>query len=51
MTRHEIIHHRRVRVLEHAAQTGKVTATCGIFWISRKTFGHPQFARRRSQTE
>jgi Integrase core domain. len=34
----EIIYHRRVRVLEHAAQTGNVTATCETFGVSRNTF-------------
>lgn len=38
MTRDEIIYHRRVRVLEHAAGTGNVAATCRTFGISRKTF-------------
>ena len=38
MTRDEIIHHRRVRVLEHAAECGNVSQTCRIFGISRKTF-------------
>ena len=38
MTRDEIIHHRRVRVLEHAGQTGNVAETCRTFGISRKTF-------------
>jgi hypothetical protein len=34
----EIIYHRRVRVLEHAAKTGNVAETCRTFGISRKTF-------------
>lgn len=34
----EIIYHRRVRVLEHAKQTGNVAATCRTFGVSRKTF-------------
>jgi len=34
----EISYHRRVRVLEHAKQTGNVAATCRIFGVSRKTF-------------
>ena len=34
----EIIYCRRVRVLEHAAETGNVGATCRTFGISRKTF-------------
>ena len=38
MTRDEIIYHRRVRVLEHAAETGNVSETCRTFGISRKTF-------------
>lgn len=38
MTRDQIIYQRRVRVLEHAAQTGNVSATCRTFGISRKTF-------------
>ena len=37
MTRDEIIYHRRVRVLEHAAETGNVAETCRTFGISRKT--------------
>lgn len=38
MTRDEIIYQRRVRVLEHAGETGNVSATCRTFGISRKTF-------------
>jgi len=38
VTRDEIIYQRRVRVLEHAAETGNVSATCRTFGISRKTF-------------
>jgi transposase InsO family protein len=34
----EIIYRRRVRVLEHAAETGNVSRTCRTFGISRKTF-------------
>jgi transposase InsO family protein len=34
----EIIYHRRARVLEHAEETGNVSATCRTFGISRKTF-------------
>ncbi|HEX2184341.1 MAG TPA: DDE-type integrase/transposase/recombinase [Chloroflexota bacterium] len=34
----EIIYHRRVRVLEHADQTGNVAETCRVFGISRKSF-------------
>jgi transposase InsO family protein len=34
----EIIYRRRVRVLEHAAETGNVSLTCRTFGISRKTF-------------
>lgn len=38
MTRDEIIYQRRVRVLDHAEETGNVSATCRTFGISRKTF-------------
>jgi len=38
VTRDEIIYQRRVRVLEHAAETGNVAETCRTFGISRKTF-------------
>ncbi len=38
MTRDQIIHQRRVRVLEHAGETGNVSETCRTFGISRKTF-------------
>ena len=38
MTRDEIIYHRRVRVLEHAAETGNVSLTCRTFGISRTRF-------------
>ena len=38
MTRDQIIYQRRVRVLEHAAETRNVAATCRTFGISRKTF-------------
>ena len=38
MTRDQIIYQRRVRVLEHAAETQNVAATCRTFGISRKTF-------------
>jgi transposase InsO family protein len=34
----EIIYRRRVRVLEHAAESGNVAETCRTFGISRKTF-------------
>jgi hypothetical protein len=34
----EIIYHRRVRVLEHAAETGNVAATCRTFGVSRTRF-------------
>jgi transposase InsO family protein len=34
----EIIYQRRVRVLDHARQTGNVAQTCRTFGISRKTF-------------
>jgi transposase InsO family protein len=38
VTRDQIIYQRRVRVLEHAAESGNVAATCRTFGISRKTF-------------
>ncbi|MEJ7584325.1 MAG: helix-turn-helix domain-containing protein [Acidimicrobiales bacterium] len=38
VTRDEIIYQRRVRVLEHAGETGNVSETCRTFGISRKTF-------------
>ncbi len=38
MTPAEIIYHRRVRVLEHAAETGNVAATCRTFGVSRTRF-------------
>jgi len=38
VTRDEIIYQRRVRVLDHATETGNVSATCRVFGISRKTF-------------
>lgn len=38
VTRDEIIYQRRVRVLEHAGETGNIAATCRTFGISRKTF-------------
>lgn len=38
MTLTEIIYQRRVRVLEHAAETDNVAETCRVFGISRKTF-------------
>lgn len=38
MTRDEIIYQRRVRVLEHAEETGNVTGTCRTFGISRTSF-------------
>jgi transposase InsO family protein len=34
----DIIYRRRVRVLEHAAESGNVAETCRTFGISRKTF-------------
>jgi transposase InsO family protein len=34
----DIIYQRRVRVLDHARQTGNVAQTCRTFGISRKTF-------------
>lgn len=38
MTPDEIIYHRRVRVLEHAKETGNVSETCRVFAVSRKAF-------------
>jgi transposase InsO family protein len=38
VTRDQIIHHRRVRVLAHAEKSGNVSETCRTFGISRKTF-------------
>ena len=38
MTPTDIIYQRRVRVLDHARQTGNVAQTCRTFGISRKTF-------------
>jgi transposase InsO family protein len=38
VTRDEIIYQRRLRVLEHAAETGNVSATCRVFGISRTRF-------------
>lgn len=38
MTPAEIIYHRRVRVLEHAAETGNVSQTCKTFGVSRTRF-------------
>lgn len=38
MTRDEIIHQRRVRVLEHATETGNVARTCRVFGVSRTRF-------------
>jgi transposase InsO family protein len=38
VTPSEIIYHRRVRVLDHARQSGNVSETCRVFGISRKTF-------------
>lgn len=38
MTPVEIIYQRRVRVLEHAGESGNVSATCRLFGISRKAF-------------
>ena len=38
MTRDEIIYQRRVRVLEHAGETGNVSLTCRTFGISRTRF-------------
>lgn len=38
MTPDEIIYHRRVRVLDHAMQTGNVAETCRTFGISRTRF-------------
>jgi len=38
VTRDEIIYQRRVRVLEHAGETGNVSLTCRTFGISRTRF-------------
>jgi len=38
VTRDQIIYQRRVRVLEHAAETGNVALTCRTFGISRTRF-------------
>lgn len=38
MTPTDIIYQRRVRVLDHARQTGNVAEACRTFGISRKTF-------------
>ena len=38
MTRNQIIHQRRLRVLEHAAETGNVARTCRVFGVSRTRF-------------
>lgn len=38
MTPAEIIYQRRVRVLDHARETGNVAATCRVFGISRTRF-------------
>ncbi len=38
MTRDEIIYQRRLRVLEHAAETGNVSLSCRTFGISRTRF-------------
>jgi hypothetical protein len=38
VTRDQIIYQRRVRVLDHAAESGNVAETCRTFGISRKTF-------------
>jgi len=38
VTPDEIIHHRRLRVLDHAAKGGNVAETCRVFGISRTTF-------------
>lgn len=38
MTPAEIIYQRRVRVLDHARETGNVAATCRTFGVSRKSF-------------
>lgn len=46
MTRDEIIYQRRVRVLEHAGETGNVALTCRTFGISRKTFYEWQMLAR-----
>ena len=38
VTSDQIVYQQRVRVLDHARQTGNVAATCRTFGISRKTF-------------
>jgi transposase InsO family protein len=38
VTRDEIIHQRRVRMLEHAAKTGNVSETCRVFGVSRTRY-------------
>jgi transposase InsO family protein len=38
VTHDQIIYQRRVRVLEHAAETRNVSLTCRTFGVSRKTF-------------
>lgn len=38
MTPGQIIYQRRVRVLDHARQSGNVSATCRLFGVSRKSF-------------
>jgi transposase InsO family protein len=38
VTRDEIVYHRRVQVLAHAAKTGNVSETCRIFGVSRTRF-------------
>ena len=51
MTLTEIIYRRRVRVLEHAAETGNVSLTCRTFGISRKTFYEWKSGRARRLPE
>jgi len=38
VTSDEIVYQHRVRVLDHARESGNVTATCRVFGVSRKTF-------------
>ncbi|MGH2688110.1 MAG: helix-turn-helix domain-containing protein, partial [Actinomycetota bacterium] len=38
MTPSEIIYHRRLRVLDHAAKGGNIAESCRVFGISRPTF-------------
>ena len=38
VTRDEIIYHRRVRLLEHASETGNVAEACRVFGVSRTRY-------------